>query len=188
MILSIGFTSFSNPFSKSDPTTQTYALFAMSNPVKLRPELVSKPELVIKNSSTPTTAFSGSVFVASYLISAADVAVNDNEVWVKGYPYLFLNATASGYEIIGLMITRSFPPRLRVVFSYCFRLNVLAPIDAKSDEIVFSSAETTVRMLTRAVIPIAIINTVRTVLNNCVLMEPKAIRIFSLNNFTIIAV
>jgi hypothetical protein len=35
-------------------------------------------------------AFSGSVLVASYFISAADVAVNDNDVWVNGYPYLFL--------------------------------------------------------------------------------------------------
>ena len=142
----------------------------------------------MKNSSTPTMAFSGSVLVASYFISAADVAVNDKDVWVNGYPYLFLKATASGYEIIGLMISRSFPPRFLVVFSYCFRLNVFAPIDAKSEDIVFSSAETTVRMLTKAVMPIAIISTVRTVLNNCVRMEPSAIRIFSLNNFNIIAV
>jgi hypothetical protein len=33
-------------------------------------------------------AFSGSVLVASYFISA-DVAVNDKDVWVNGYPYLF---------------------------------------------------------------------------------------------------
>ena len=90
--------------------------------------------------------------------------------------------------MIGFMISLSPPPRLRVVFSYWLMLKVLAPIDAKSEEIVFSKAETTVRILTKAVIPIAIINTVRTVLNNCVLMEPNAIRIFSLNNFNIIAV
>ena len=86
------------------------------------------------------------------------------------------------------MITRSSPPRLRVVFSYCLILKVFAPIDAKSEEMVFSSAETTVRILTKAVIPIAIIITVRTVRNNCVLIEPNAIRIFSLNNFNIIMV
>ncbi|MNT01073.1 hypothetical protein D3C72_1355250 [compost metagenome] len=64
-------------------------------------------------------------------------------------------------------------------------LKVLAPIEAKSLEIVFSKAETTVKIPTKAVIPIAIIKTVRMVRSNCVLIEPKAIRIFSLNNFSI---
>jgi hypothetical protein len=63
-------------------------LFAISNPVKFRPELVSKPELVIKFIYTHNGIL-GSVLVASYFISAADVAVNDNDVWVNGYPYLF---------------------------------------------------------------------------------------------------
>ena len=64
-------------------------------------------------------------------------------------------------------------------------LKVLAPIEAKLVEMVFSKAVTTVRIPTKAVIPIAIIKTVRMVRNNCVLMEPNAIRIFSLNNFSI---
>jgi hypothetical protein len=62
-------------------------LFAISNPVKFRPELVSKPELV-KFIYTHNGIF-GIVLVASYFISAADVAVNDKDVWVNGYPYLF---------------------------------------------------------------------------------------------------
>ena len=94
--MSIGFTSFSKPFSKSEPTTHTYALLSMSKPVKLRPALVSKPELVIKYSSTPKTEFSGSVLVDSNFTSAAAVAVNESEVSVNGYLYLFLKATASG--------------------------------------------------------------------------------------------
>ena len=90
IILSIGLTSLSNPFSKSEPTIHTYALLSMSNLVKLRPELVSNPELVMKNSSTPTTVFSGSVLDDSYFTSATEVAVKESEVSVKGYLYLFL--------------------------------------------------------------------------------------------------
>jgi hypothetical protein len=63
-------------------------LLSISNPLKLRPKLVSKPELGIKFSSTPTTVISGSVSVASYFTSALDVAVNESEVSVKGYLYL----------------------------------------------------------------------------------------------------
>jgi hypothetical protein len=51
---------------------------------------------------------------------------------------------------------------------------VFDPIDAKSEDMVFS-AETTVRIPTKAVIPIAIINTVSEVRNIWVLMEPAAI-------------
>jgi hypothetical protein len=67
-------------------------------------------------------------------------------------------------------------------------LKVLAPIDAKSDEMVFSNAETTVKIPTKAVIPMAIISTVRMVRNNWVLIEPKAIRTFSRNNLNIVAI
>ena len=67
-------------------------------------------------------------------------------------------------------------------------LKVLEPIEAKSEESVFSKAATTVKMQTNAVIPIAIINTVRMVRKSCVLMEPSAIRTFSLNNFNIMRV
>lgn len=86
------------------------------------------------------------------------------------------------------MISRSLPPRLRAVFSYWLMLKVLAPIEAKSDEMVFSKAETTVRMPTRAVIPMAIMSTVRMVRSNCVFTEPIAIRTFSLNNCSIILI
>ena len=67
-------------------------------------------------------------------------------------------------------------------------LKVLAPIEAKSEDSVFSKAETTVRIPTKAVIPMAIINTVRMVRNNWVLMEPVAIRTFSLNNLNIVPI
>jgi hypothetical protein len=89
--------------------------------------------------------------------------------------------------MIGFMISRSFPPRFLVVFSYCFKLNVLAPIDAKSEDIVFSSAETTVRIHQSG----------DTNSNNQHSKNgsqqlcsdgTSAIRIFSLNNFNIIAV
>ena len=53
-------------------------------------------------------------------------------------------------------------------------------MEAKFPEIVFSKAEITVKIPTNAQIPIAIIKTVKTVRNNCVLIEPSAIRIFSL--------
>ena len=58
---------------------------------------------------------------------------------------------------------------------------------AKLEDKVFFNAETTVRIPTNAVIPIAIIKIVRMVLNNCVLIEPSAIRIFSLVNLNIIS-
>jgi len=61
-------------------------------------------------------------------------------------------------------------------------LKVLAPIDAKLEETVFSKAETTVKILTNAVIPIAIITTVKIVRSNWVLIEPNAILIFSFTN------
>ena len=67
-------------------------------------------------------------------------------------------------------------------------LNVLAPIEAKSEDNVFSKAETTVRIPTKAVIPMAIINTVRMVRNNWVLMEPVAIRTFSRNSLNIVPI
>lgn len=67
-------------------------------------------------------------------------------------------------------------------------LKVLDPIEAKSEDSVFSKAETTVRIPTKAVIPIAIINTVSMVRNNWVLMEPNAIRTFSRNSLNIIIV
>jgi molybdopterin biosynthesis enzyme len=67
-------------------------------------------------------------------------------------------------------------------------LKVLEPIEAKSDDKVFSKAETTVKIPTNAVIPMAIINTVSMVRNNWVLMEPKAIRTFSLNNLNIVLI
>jgi hypothetical protein len=53
---------------------------------------------------------------------------------------------------------------------------------------VFSKADTTVKTPTKAVIPMAMINTVRVVRNICVLIEPTAIRTFSLNKFSIIVV
>mgnify|MGYP000571679329 CR=1 FL=1 len=67
-------------------------------------------------------------------------------------------------------------------------LKVLAPIEAKSEEMVFSKAETTVNIPTKAVIPIAMIKTVSVVRNNWVLIEPTAIRTFSLNKFSIVAI
>ena len=58
---------------------------SISNPLKLRPKLVSKPEFGIKFSSTPTTVISGSVSVGPNFTSALEVAVNDKDVSVKGY-------------------------------------------------------------------------------------------------------
>jgi hypothetical protein len=57
-------------------------LLAISK-LKLRPRLVSKPELVIKYSSTPTTDIAGSVLSPSYFTSAM-VAVKETEVSEKG--------------------------------------------------------------------------------------------------------
>jgi hypothetical protein len=54
-------------------------------------------------------------------------------------------------------------------------LNVLEPMETKLLDIVFSSAATTVKIHTKAVIPMAMIKTVRIVRNNCVLMDPRAI-------------
>ena len=90
--------------------------------------------------------------------------------------------------MMGFMISLSLPPCLREVFSYWLMEKVLAPIEAKSEDKVFSKAETTVRIPTKAVIPMAIINTVRVVRNNWVLMEPKAIRTFSRNNLNIVSI
>ena len=67
-------------------------------------------------------------------------------------------------------------------------LNVLEPIEAKSVDKVFSNAATTVKMHTSAVIPIAIINTVKMVRRSCVLIELSAILTFSLKSFSMIGV
>jgi hypothetical protein len=67
-------------------------------------------------------------------------------------------------------------------------LKVFEPIEAKSVESVFSKAATTVKIQTKAVIPMAMMSTVRIVRKSCVLIEPKAIRMFSLNNFSMMAV
>src|SRR6218665_2592374 len=127
----------------------------------------------------------GSVFLDSNLASAFDVAVNDREVCVNGYLYFCLKATASGYEMIGLIVFLRLPPSICCEMSYCSTLKVFAPIEAKSDESVFSRAAVNVKMPTKAQIPRPMINTVRIVRSNCVLIEPIAIRTFSLNNFSI---
>ena len=67
-------------------------------------------------------------------------------------------------------------------------VNVLEPIEAKSLEIVFSKAETTVRIATKAIIPMAIMSTVNMVRSNCVRIEPSAILTFSLNNPNIVVI
>jgi hypothetical protein len=61
--------------------------------VKFLPRLVSKPELFIKYSSTPSTVISGSVLFASYFTSAFEVAVNESEVSERD---IYFEATASG--------------------------------------------------------------------------------------------
>ena len=53
---------------------------------------------------------------------------------------------------------------------------------------VLSMAATTVRIPTKAVIPIAIITIVRIVRSNCARIEPKAIFIFSLKTAFIIPI
>ena len=67
-------------------------------------------------------------------------------------------------------------------------LKVLAPIEAKFPDKVFSKAATSVKIPTKAVIPMAIMSTVKMVRSICVLMEPKAIRTFSLRSFKFILV
>ena len=66
-------------------------------------------------------------------------------------------------------------------------LKVLEHIEAKLVDKVFFKAETTVNIPTNAVIPIAIIKIVSMVRNNCVRIEPRAIRIFSTVNLNIIS-
>ena len=67
-------------------------------------------------------------------------------------------------------------------------LKVLEPIEAKSVDKVFSNAATTVKMQTNAVIPMAIISTVKMVRSSCVRMELKAILTFSLNSCSMMRV
>ena len=90
--------------------------------------------------------------------------------------------------MMGFMISLSLPPCLREVFSYWLMEKVLAPIEAKLLVNFFSKAAITVKITTKAMIPMAIINTVRVVRNNWVLMEPKAIRTFSRNNLNIVPI
>jgi hypothetical protein len=63
-------------------------LLAISK-LKLRPRLVSKPELVIKYSSTPTTDIAGSVLSPSYFTSAMEVAVKETEVSERVIEFIF---------------------------------------------------------------------------------------------------
>jgi hypothetical protein len=62
-------------------------LLAISK-LKLRPRLVSKPELVIKYSSTPTTDIAGSVLSPSYFTSM-EVAVKETEVSERVIEFIF---------------------------------------------------------------------------------------------------
>jgi hypothetical protein len=59
IILFIGFISLKTFFKIR--TYDTYIIVVAISKLKLRPRLVSKPELVIKYSSTPTTDIAGSV-------------------------------------------------------------------------------------------------------------------------------
>ena len=58
---------------------------------------------------------------------------------------------------------------------------MLAPIEVKSLVIVFSKALTALKIPTSAVIPMAIIRTVKIVLKSCVLILSNAILTFSRN-------
>jgi hypothetical protein len=64
----------------------------------------------------------------------------------------------------------------------------LEPIEAKSLLIVFSKALTALKIPTKAVIPMAIIKTVSVVLRIWLLIESKAILIFSFNSGNIIKI
>jgi hypothetical protein len=90
--------------------------------------------------------------------------------------------------MIGFMISRSLPPRFLVVFSYCFKLNVLVPHRCKIRGYCVLQRRNNRKNTHQSGDTNSNNQHSKNGSQQLCWMEPSAIRIFSLNNFNIIAV